>query len=132
MRVVSENSDDDLKRRRVDEELGYAIRALTANLPEWCGRVTAVDAFDAAAILEYGGDRTLAMRQMAERFGLTKAAEKKALAKTLFQMIRRQAAQQEIEATAYDEGAKLGLSRDEVCRVALWVADKLTFHREAA
>jgi hypothetical protein len=32
MRVVSENSDDDLKRRRVDEELGYAIRALTANL----------------------------------------------------------------------------------------------------
>jgi hypothetical protein len=32
MRVVSENSDDDLKRRQADEELGHAIRALTANL----------------------------------------------------------------------------------------------------
>ena len=57
------------------------------NLPDWC-TVTAIDAFDAAAILQYGGDRNRAMREMAERFGLTMTAQKKELAKLLFRMIR--------------------------------------------
>src|ERR1700692_2357282 len=32
MRVVSEHSYDDLKRHQADEELGHAVRVLTANL----------------------------------------------------------------------------------------------------
>jgi hypothetical protein len=31
------------------------------NLPSWCGGVTALDAFDVVAILDFGGDRTRAM-----------------------------------------------------------------------
>jgi hypothetical protein len=101
------------------------------NLPDWC-TVTAIDAFDVAAILQYGADRNRAMREMAERFGLTKAAEQKALAKLLFQMIRQRAAQAAIETAAYDEGKKLGLSHQEICRVARYVADSFTAQREAA
>ena len=63
------------------------------NLPAWCGGVTALDAFDVVAILDFGGDRTRAMREMAERFNLTKAAERKALAGLLFRLIRRGASQ---------------------------------------
>jgi hypothetical protein len=101
------------------------------NLPDWC-TVSAIDSFDAATILQYGGDRNMAMRQMAKRFGLTKTTEKKALAKLLFQMIRRQALQGAIEIAAYDEGAKIGLSRQEIFRVARYVADSFTAQRDAA
>jgi hypothetical protein len=62
------------------------------------------------------------MTTLATRFGLTKAEERKTLARLLFSMIRRQATQEEIEAAAFAEGARIGLSPDEVCRVAVWVA----------
>jgi hypothetical protein len=101
------------------------------NLPSWCAGVTAIDAFDAVVILDFAGDRTRALRELADRFNLSKAAERKALAGRLFRMIRRQASQEEIEVAAYAEGAREGLSRDEVCRVAVWVASQSTT-REAA
>jgi hypothetical protein len=100
------------------------------NLPQWCD-VTAVDAFDVTAILDFGGDRTRALRELAERFNLTKATERKALAGLLFRMMRQQVSQAEIEAAAFAEGARLGLSRDEVCSAARWVASQCTT-REAA
>ena len=100
------------------------------NLPEWCGGVTAVDAFDVTAILDFSGDRTKALRTLAERFLLTKSGERKTLAGLLFTLVRRQATQEEIETTAFTEGERLGFSRDEVCRVATWVASQST--REAA
>lgn len=99
------------------------------NLPAWCGGVTALDAFDVTVILDFGGDRTRALRELAERFNLTKAAERKALAGLLFRLIDRQATQAQIEAEAFAEGARLGLSQDEICQVASWVA---THTREAA
>jgi hypothetical protein len=102
------------------------------NLPAWCGGVTALDAVDVVTILDFGGDRTRALRELAQRFGLTKAAEKKTLAKLIFSMIRRQATQEEIEAAAKAEGQQLGLTYEEVCRVALWVAGQFTQSREAA
>jgi len=94
------------------------------NLPGWCAGVTALDAFDVVTILDFGGDRHKAMTVLAERFKLTKAEERKAVARLLFRMIRRQAGQSEIEAAALAEGGRLGLSCDEVCRVALWVAGR--------
>jgi hypothetical protein len=102
------------------------------NLPEWCGGVTAVDAFDAVAILDFGGDRKKALSALAERYNLTKSAEKKELAGLLFRMIRRQATQAEIEAQAETEGERLGLSGDEVCRVARWVASQSSSTKAAA
>ena len=101
------------------------------NLPAWCGGVTALDAFDAVVILDFGGDRAKALRALAERFGLTKVAERKAIAALLFRMVKRQAPQAEIEAAALAEGQRLGLSRAEVCAVATWVADQ-PIVREAA
>jgi hypothetical protein len=68
---------------------------------------------------------------LAERFNLTKAAERKSLATLLFRLIRRQATQAEIETTAFWEGDRLGLSREEVCHVATWVASQPA-RREAA
>jgi hypothetical protein len=41
------------------------------NLPGWTAGVTAVDVVDVVAILDYGGDRTRALRELALRFGLT-------------------------------------------------------------
>jgi hypothetical protein len=41
------------------------------NLPAWTNGVTAIDAFDATVILDYGGDRTRALRDLTLRFGLT-------------------------------------------------------------
>ena len=102
-----------------------------ANLPSWCGGVTALDAFDAVTILDFGGDRNKALRGLAERFGLTKAAERKAVAGLLFRMVKRNAPQAEIEAAALAEGERRGLSRAEVCAVAIWVAEQ-TAIREAA
>ena len=100
------------------------------NLPSWCGTVTALDVIDVVTILDFGGDRTKALRELAERFGLTKPDEQKQLAALLFRLIRRQATQQEIEAQAFAEGARLGLSRGEVVQVTKWVAAQIT--REAA
>ena len=91
-----------------------------ANLPPWCG-CTAIDAFDVVTILDYGGDRPKAMRTLAERFNLTKAAERKAVAALLFHLIRDQAPQAEIEAAALAEGERLGLTRQEVRQTAAWV-----------
>jgi hypothetical protein len=103
-----------------------------SNLPAWCGSVTALDAFDVVAILDFGGDRNRALTKLAERFNLTKTEERKAVARLLFRMIRRQATQREIEVAAFAEGDRLGLSRDDVCRVAIWVAGQSTTTREAA
>ncbi len=55
-----------------------------------------------------------------------RADVRKAIARLLFQLIRSQATQEEIETAAFREGERLGLSCDEVCHVACWVA------REAA
>jgi hypothetical protein len=101
------------------------------NHPRWCGNVTALDAVDVTIILDFGGDRTRALRELAERFNLTKTAERKALAKLLFDLIKRHASQAQIEAAAFAEGERTGLSRDEICRVAIWVAGQ-TIPRRAA
>lgn len=69
---------------------------------------------------------------LAQRFGLTKAGEQRKLARLLFRMIKQQATKEEIEKQAFAEGERLGLSRDEVCRVAIWVASQSTTIREAA
>jgi hypothetical protein len=98
------------------------------NLPEWC-TVKAVDAFDAVVILDFGGNRKKAMVELAQRFGLTKAAERKALAGTIFKLIRAGIGQAAIEAAAKAEGEQLGLSWPEVRQVACWVAAQ---PREAA
>ena len=82
-------------------------------------------------ILDFGGDRDRALKDLAERFGITKASERKALAKLLFQLIRDQAPQEAIEAAAYGEGLLLGLTRDEVCHVARWVVAQ-ELNRKAA
>jgi hypothetical protein len=95
-----------------------------SNLPAWCGGVTALDAFDVVTILDFGGDRKKALRALAERFNLTKAAERKALAALIGRMISRRATQQETEKAAYAEGERLGMSRAEVCRVAAWVVEQ--------
>jgi hypothetical protein len=44
------------------------------NLPSWTNGVTAVDAFDVVVILDFGGDRTRALHELAMRFGLTSEA----------------------------------------------------------
>jgi len=94
------------------------------NLPAWCGGVTALDAFDVVAILDFNGDRNKAINAMAERFGLTKTAEKKELAKFIFKAIRRALPQDEIERASIEEGARLGFARDDVCRIAHWVVSQ--------
>jgi hypothetical protein len=101
------------------------------NLPPWC-TVTAIDAFDTTVILDFGGDRKRALRELAERFGLSKREENRAVARLIHQLIRSQASQETIEACAYAEGARLGLSQDEVIRVAVWIHAKLQHGKEAA
>jgi hypothetical protein len=110
-RVYSHNSNDPLHRD---------------NLPKWCGGVTALDSFDALVILDYGGDRKKAIRELAERYGLTKRQERKTLARLLFRLIREQATQEAIEAAAYAEGQRLGLTAAQVRGVAHWVAARTT------
>lgn len=97
------------------------------NLPGWCD-VTAIDAFDVVTVLDFGGDRKKAMRELASRFGLAKTQERKELAKLIFRLMRQQAPQEAIESAAFAEGERLGLTRDEVCDVARWVVSQ----REAA
>jgi hypothetical protein len=92
------------------------------NLPLWCEKVKAIDAFDVAAILDYGGDRKKAMIALADKFNLTKATERKKLCRVMFQLIRCQAPQDEIEQTSLKEGMQLGFSPEEVHRIAHWVA----------
>lgn len=56
-RVFSHNANDPLH---------------SASLPAWCGGITAIDAVDVITILEFRGDRTRALRELAERFGIIK------------------------------------------------------------
>jgi hypothetical protein len=100
------------------------------NLPSWC-TVTAVDAFDAVVVLAFGGDRDRALRELAERFNLSKAPARKAVAAVIYRKIRQRASQEAIEGAAYTSGYLNGLSREEVCDVARWVATRFTT-REAA
>jgi hypothetical protein len=95
------------------------------NLPAWCGGVTALDVIDVVTILDFGGDRTKALRELAKRFGISKDEERRTLAKLIFRLVRQQARQDAIEASAAAEGLRLGLSRDEVITVANWCAAKL-------
>jgi hypothetical protein len=92
-----------------------------ANLPAWCA-VRAIDAFDATAILDFGSDRKRALAELADRFGISKRDEKRILAKLIFRLIREQASQETIEATAYAEGSRQGLCLSEIYEVACWVA----------
>lgn len=115
-RVFSHNANDPLH---------------ATNLPDWCGDVTAVDAVDAVIILDFASDRSRALRELSERFGITKTTERRQLAGLIFCMGRDQASPKEIEASAYAEGLRLGLTRDEVHQVARWVAHQATT-REAA
>jgi hypothetical protein len=101
-----------------------------SNLPAWCA-VTAVDAFDVVVILEFGGDRDRALRELARRFNISKPEARKAVAATIFRLIRNQASQEAIESAAYAEGARQGLTRDEVCNVALWACQEVTTRRAA-
>ena len=92
-----------------------------ANLPPWCGG-KALDAVDVVTILAFAGDRTKALRALAERYGLTRTRERKTLARLIFRLVRERAAQEKIETAAFAEGARLGLSADEVCQISHWVA----------
>jgi hypothetical protein len=112
-RVYSHNGTDPLHRD---------------NLPAWCD-VTALDVVDVVTILDFSGDRTRALRELAERFSLSKTEERRTVARLIFRLIRQQASQEAIEADAVVEGLRLGLSRSEVIEVATWCVQKL---REAA
>lgn len=96
------------------------------NLPNWCGSVTALDVIDVVSILDFGGDRTRALRELAQRFGLSKVGERKVLAKLIFRLVRQQAPQAVIEASAFAEGLRVGMTRAEVIQVAHWVVNQLT------
>ena len=95
-----------------------------SNLPAWCGGITAPDAVDATIILDFGGDRKKALAELAKRFGLTKAEEQRKVAALIFRLRRDGATQAEIETAALAEGGRLGLSRAEIIRVAVWVAEQ--------
>jgi hypothetical protein len=95
------------------------------NLPRWC-TAKAIDAVDAAIILAHSGDRTKGLTALAGRFGLGKGEERKAIARLMFKMIKQQRSQPEIEAAVFAEGSRRGLSREEVCHVAHWVAGQAT------
>jgi hypothetical protein len=110
-RVFSHNATDPLHAR---------------NLPDWCGGVTALDVIDVVTILDYGGNRTRALAELAQRFGMTKAAEQGKLAALLFRLIRQQVTQDEFNARAYAEGERLGMTRVEVERTVVWVVSQMT------
>ncbi len=106
-RVYSHNANDPLHRD---------------SLPIWCGGVTALDAVDVAIILDHGSNRSAGLRGLAERCGLTRTREWKAIAALLFRLIRERVPQEKIEAAAYAEGTRQGLTPWEVCEVSRWVA----------
>jgi hypothetical protein len=91
------------------------------NLPDWC-TVTALDVIDVVTILDFGGARQRALRELAQRFNLDKAAERRQLSQLIFRMIRQRAPQAAIESSAFTEGLRLGMSRGEVIATAQWVA----------
>jgi hypothetical protein len=62
------------------------------------------------------------MRELAERFGMSKPAERKALAAVLHRLADRRAPPEEVAALAFAEGAHRRLSRAEVIEVVNWVA----------
>jgi hypothetical protein len=95
------------------------------NLPSWC-TVAAVDVVDVVVILDYGGDRDRALHDLAKRYSINKREERRALARLLFQLIRRQASQEDIEDAAYAEGERLGLTPRQIVEVACWVVDAVT------
>ena len=94
------------------------------NLPAWCGGVAPPDAVDATIILDFGGNRKKALAELARRFELTKAEEQRKVAALIFRLRRDGATQAEIETAALAEGGRLGLSRAEIIRVAVWVAEQ--------
>ena len=96
-----------------------------SNLPEWCGTVTALDVFDVVVILDFGGDRKRALRELAEKAGLSRTQERKAVAKLLFRLIRQRAPQDVLEAAVFAEGERIGLPRADVISVAQWVAGQV-------
>ena len=63
-------------------------RCTPATCPSWC-TVTAIDAFDVVTILDFGGDRTRALRELAERFGLSKTEERKVVSRVIFRLMRQ-------------------------------------------
>ncbi len=100
------------------------------NLPQWCGGVTAIDAFDVLAILDYNENRKAALTDLAQRFGISKRAESKTVARLIHRMREAGACQEAIEAAAFAEGARQGLSRTEVISVARYVVSTI-IEREA-
>ena len=108
-RVFSHNAGDPLHRD---------------NLPDWCS-VIALDAIDATIILDYGGDRTKALADLAQSIGLSKIKQRKAVAALLFRLIREQNDQETIEAAAFAFGTEIGLAHTEVRDVCTWVCNQL-------
>jgi hypothetical protein len=53
-------------------------------------------------------------------------AERKAVAKLLFKLIRQEAPQADIEVLAFAEGERQGLSKSEVIQIANWVLAQAT------
>jgi hypothetical protein len=101
------------------------------NLPAWCD-ATAIDVVDVVVILDFNGDRPRALRELAQRFGISKTEERKELAGLIFRMIRQQAHQAAIESSAFSAGLRLGMSRCEVIATARWVAARATSKAAAA
>jgi hypothetical protein len=62
---------------------------------------------------------------------LSKREENRAVARLIYQLCRTQAPQEVIETRAYAEGQRLGLTRDDVIRVAIWIAAKAKHGRAA-
>ena len=81
-----------------------------------------IDVIDVVTILDFGGARQRALRELAQRFNLDKAAERRQLSQLIFRMIRQRAPQAAIESSAFTEALRLGMSRGEVIATAQWVA----------
>jgi len=96
----------------------------TENLPSWCGGVKAVDVVDTAIILDHAGDRTKGLAALAERFGLDKREERRAISRLTGKMLWDGAAKDDAIAAVAAEGERLGLSRAEAMGAALYVISK--------
>ena len=96
------------------------IRCTPANLPAWCGGITAPDAVDATIYPRFRGQWKKALAELARRFELTKAEEQRKVAALIFRLRRDGATQAEIETAAPGRRrAGSALSRAEIIRVAL-------------
>lgn len=90
------------------------------NLPPWC-TVTAVDAFDAACILDFGSDRQRALRELGIRFGFLRPVERKALARLIFELKKHKHITADlVDTAAHDFGRELGLAANDVVEVLNW------------